>query len=591
MMAIPFDRRGDRPSGPVRAISVAGKVPPHDMTAEGTVLSACLDGGAAIVAAVRLVVTPDDFYADRHRTIFEACLELEDAGGQIDVPSVAVQLMGRDEYDRVGGREYLVDVLNSSAAQTSETAQAAARIVVGLARQRSLLAKMQEAEARLYLGVPPDEFHDLTREVLSELGAIDERSTLRPVWESLVRPVPPEWCLTPPPARTWLLRDGRTGCGSLPLGKAGMLLAEGGAGKTTLLCQLALSVASGEPFLDWFDVQSPGRVLLVMGEEERDDMQRQIHRAATARGSRVDPDRIVVIPLHGVPCAMIERDRDGNVRDTDFAKWLFAFVREQVFSLVVLDPISRFAGLEAETDNAQATRYVQSTERLGSLCGATVLNSHHTNKTSRGGGSVGSSAARGSSAFTDGHRWVATMAIPDANLEEQADRVGEVVTLSFSKNNYERKGAPIYLRRTRSGALEPLDENDASLVRRVQSGDAGRQTKREQRSAELDERQRERAAAEAHEREVRDAAATKARRARDEADDAAVVELRKELPMATTRELVARLKVVRACGGTRAHDAVTRGTLSRTWGTLSRSGPPVPAVPAVPDPLTGELPA
>jgi hypothetical protein len=264
-----------------------------------------------------------------------------------------------------------------------------------------------------------------------------------------------------------------------------MLIAEGGAGKTTILCQLALAVATDTPFLGAFHVETPGRVLLILAEEECDDVQRQVYRAARARGLVLQPNMIVALPLHGVPCSMVARDRDGNVQDTDFASWLYAYLTGESFALVVLDPLSRFAGLEAEKDNAMATRYVQSTEKIGTLCGATVLNAHHTNQPSRGGAAVTTSSARGSTAFTDGHRWVAALSVADLGGDAtEGAPLGEVVTFKVTKNNYGRRSEALVLRRTDHGAFEPMEAGDVERTVRVQSGRAGKEAKRAEREAE-----------------------------------------------------------------------------------------------------------
>ncbi len=566
---------GDSRGAPAR------RPPPYDAHAELCVLSACMFTGASAAEACRALVRPEDFYEESHRRIFEAISELATESQTVDITSVGAWLSDRGRLLQVGGAGYLIDVLNSAPALTRSRLESYASTIAAKAVQRSKLAIVQRAEARLYLGIPGAETSEFLDELVIDLRAEDDRLArpAPPPWAERAQAVPPEWCVDAPPARTWLLRDARTGRGSLPLGKAGMLLAEGGAGKTTLLCQLALSVATGEPFLDWIEVVTPGPVLLLMGEEERDDVQRQIHRAAQSRGIRLEPGRIVVLPLHGVPCAMLERDRDGNVRDTPFAEWLFGYLRDKRFALAVLDPVSRFAGLEAETDNAQATRYVQSTERIGTLCGASVINSHHTNKTSRGGAQVTSSSSRGSSAFTDGHRWVATLTLPDLKTDDDASApTDEVVTFSISKNNYELRGLPLTLRRTKTGALEPMDDHAAAAVRRAQTGETARQAKRSKVAEERSQAQRARDLEDAKRREEREAHILAVRQARDAEDDDAVRRLRKENPMATSRELVALLKKAQACGTDRAHDAVIRATAS----VSCRPDPADPVDPAKP---------
>lgn len=385
-------------------------------------------------------------------------------------------------------------------------------------------------------------------------------------WTALVTPAPEDWFTEPPPPRTWLLRDARAGgAGVLPLGTVGQLVAEGGAGKTMLLAQLAVAVATGTRWLDALDVVASGRVLLALGEEDVDEVRRRLYRARRAVNAPTPPpDSIVTLPLRSVTCALVESDENGNPRDTAFGLWLRAFVASGgPWALVAVDPLSRFAGLDAETDNAAGTRYVQALERFASY-GPTVLGSHHTNKLARGpGGKVDAHSARGSSSIVDGPRWVATLARErfdhgDANVNA---RLGEVVTLGLGvKSNVSRTGASIELRRDddNGGALVPLDESDRELVKAARTGavarratTAQRETDREQTHEMRERKDTERRRASAVERE-------EATRRRDADDDAAARELLSASPDARVRVLVARLKAARACGSTRALAAMHR---------------------------------
>src|SRR5690606_13939290 len=79
------------------------------------------------------------------------------------------------------------------------------------------------------------------------------------------------------------------------------------------------------------------------------------------------------------------------------------------FKLIVMDPLSRFAGPEAEVDNAAATALVQDFERLTQMQGKpAVLVAAHERKR---GKTEDESAdmTRGASALTDGARWVARL--------------------------------------------------------------------------------------------------------------------------------------------------------------------------------------
>lgn len=292
-------------------------------------------------------------------------------------------------------------------------------------------------------------------------------------WDGLALASSAAWFATPPAPRTWLLRDARTGDGVLPAGKVGLVVGEGGVSKTMALVQLAVAVATGTRWLDAFDVARRGRVLLVLGEEDADEVHRRAYNARRSAGAPFPEDgSLVVLPLHGVPAAML----GPNGEPAAFARWLAAFVADSgPFSLVLLDPLSRFAGPEAETDNAMATAFVQGLEALAEGAGgATVLAAHHTNKGARGpGGQVSGASARGSSGFTDGVRWVATLAAERVRHEapEAESRLGELVAFAVAKSNYARKPEPLTLRRdlANGGALVPLDAADRAMVAQAQA--------------------------------------------------------------------------------------------------------------------------
>lgn len=301
-----------------------------------------------------------------------------------------------------------------------------------------------------------------------------------------------EWFAAYPPSRRWLLmrpddlpgsRPGRTGdAGFLPLGKVGVLAAAGGAGKTMALVQLALSVATGKPWLGTFTVPetSRGHVLLALGEEDAEEVRRRLHAAFAAmwpndQGKPSDAAhdamelaerRITILPLAGEPCAFVSTDpKTREAKHTEALAQMRAFLERKSerddhgWSLIALDPLSRFAGAETETDSAAATRFVQAIESLVSVRGTpTVLVAHHTTKGSRKGDEANdTTAVRGSSALTDGVRWVATM-MPEKPAE--TNTVQGRVFFELTKSNY---GPPDKLRsikRAEGGALVPLDGDD-----------------------------------------------------------------------------------------------------------------------------------
>lgn len=366
-----------------------------------------------------------------------------------------------------------------------------------------------------------------------------------PSWDSLVTSVPENWYSSPPPPRTWLLRDARRDCaGVLPLGKTGQLIAAGGVGKTMALLSLAVAVATGSRWLDTFEVASSGRVLMCLGEEDTEEVHRRLHAAARAAGRTPAPDAIVALPLAGVPCSMLEHDERRNLTETAFLPWLRDYLEANAsdsdpWRLVVFDPLSRFAGPDAEIDNAAATRFVAAVESLATLTGATVLVAHHTNKTSRTGGAIDGNASRGSSALHDGFRWQAALApVVIEGIEDPTvrDRLGEIVALTFTKSNYARRAETLRLRRDERGALVPLDETDEQLLAPALASGSARRAR--EKRAEREERENAKREERERARADREAAAA----AKRSAADRALLDAVKESPGLTEDRLLSQMR-------------------------------------------------
>jgi RecA-family ATPase len=355
-------------------------------------------------------------------------------------------------------------------------------------------------------------------------------------WLGRITPVSSEWCSVAPPARKWLLRDARRQNldGLLPRGKAAQLIAEGGAGKTMALIQLAVAIATGEDWFGAFRPFEPGRVFLALGEEDAEEARRRIYRVT--RAGRTPPvGSIVVLPLCGIECALLERDENRGTRPTTFLDQLRSYlVSSGPWDLIAIDPLSRFGGPDTETDNAAATRFVQVIESIVEATGATVMTAHHTNKLSRGGGPVTGAAGRGASALVDGFRWQASLAKGDAENKD-------LVTLAFTKSNYSREADDLILRRDDGGVLRPVGDAELEQITKVMDGSAARAEKAAQREEEREAvriQREEREAAKRAQREQERAAGLAAERTEEER---ALVTILRQRGGITTDELRAAL--------------------------------------------------
>jgi hypothetical protein len=63
-------------------------------------------------------------------------------------------------------------------------------------------------------------------------------------------------------------------------------------------------------------------------------------------------------------------------------------------------------------------------------------------------------------------------------------RLGEIITVSFTKSNYSRRGAPVLLRRGERGSLVPLDADDLDLIQEAKSGAPARAAKTAERESQ-----------------------------------------------------------------------------------------------------------
>ena len=96
---------GNGNGGGVSAASaLAGLAPPHSLEAEASVLGALLLSERAMYALViEEGLKAEDFYRDRHRTVYGAMLELYSQSEPIDVLTVAELLRSQGKLEAIGG--------------------------------------------------------------------------------------------------------------------------------------------------------------------------------------------------------------------------------------------------------------------------------------------------------------------------------------------------------------------------------------------------------------------------------------------------------------------------------------------------------
>ena len=138
--------------GSRRPARSGGRVPPHDLHAEESLLGAMMLEAEAIATAAGLL-RADDFYKPAHAHIFDAIHALYAAGQPVDPVTVADELRRNGLLTTVGGHQVLVDIMASTPATTN--AAGYARIVEEHALLRRLIGVAGEI-AEIGYGMPED---------------------------------------------------------------------------------------------------------------------------------------------------------------------------------------------------------------------------------------------------------------------------------------------------------------------------------------------------------------------------------------------------------------------------------------------------
>ena len=114
----------------------ASRVPPHDLEAERAVIGAMLVSEAA-VASVAERLDAEDFYSEVHRIIYASMMRLYSRGDPIDQLTLTNELRSINEFERIGGRPYVFQIVES--VPTAANAGRYADIVRGKALLRAVI--------------------------------------------------------------------------------------------------------------------------------------------------------------------------------------------------------------------------------------------------------------------------------------------------------------------------------------------------------------------------------------------------------------------------------------------------------------------
>ena len=133
-------------------LRASGRVPPHNLEAEESVLGSMMLMGDAI-AQVSEILKADDFYRSAHRAIYEALIGLYARGEPVDAITAVEELKRRGTLEPAGGALYIHHLVET--VPTPASAPHYARIVADHALLRRLIKAGSQIVDRAF-GVPED---------------------------------------------------------------------------------------------------------------------------------------------------------------------------------------------------------------------------------------------------------------------------------------------------------------------------------------------------------------------------------------------------------------------------------------------------
>jgi len=400
------------------------------LEAERAVLGAVLvDASAAETALNKLKA--ENFSNPQLATVFRAVERLAGRGDPVELPSVTMELSEGEKLEEAGGAAF-VSMLTDDCPSVANVGWYADK-VVRYAYDRRALEAFRLATQGLEDG---GDAEAAMAKVSAATGSLrgESQEAVSSILDRLWVPPPIEEMVEPPPRRRWLLqRDDDSGdlVGVFPLGKVGLIPGAGGTGKTRAFFQLAIAIATGRDWLGFFrisDEARTGKVVLFLAEEDAEERRKRLYSACRAEcltGEEIQRvhDNVVIVPLAGHPLPLV-REVDGQLIETAEFRAIFKKLEDEgPTSLVVFDPMTRFAA-GVESSNDVATAFFQRIERFCEAPGRpSVIVAAHTSQNDRENGKA---TPRGVSGQIDAARWVLSM-VPKGR---------STVIVSQMKSNY-----------------------------------------------------------------------------------------------------------------------------------------------------------
>ena len=161
------------------------KIPPQNIEAEQSVIgSVFLD--KEVIYKVMRILSPNDFYSESHKLIYEVLLDLNDNALAIDLLTVTEKLRQKDYLDKVGGVTYIASL--PGMVPTSANVEHYAKIVEEKSLLRTLISLASRIANMSYEGSEnAQRLMDEAERMILELSSRRSTSTFTPIKEILLK--------------------------------------------------------------------------------------------------------------------------------------------------------------------------------------------------------------------------------------------------------------------------------------------------------------------------------------------------------------------------------------------------------------------
>lgn len=165
---------------------LGGKVPPHSLEAEKSVLGGILLDNAAMDRIADIRLDADDFYAENHQRIYRTIFELIARGSPADIITVTNSLKDSGQLEKAGGAAAVSSLVDYEYSVANILAYAT--IVKEKSQQRKIITVSLEQSGKAYTGVEDHTaFVEETEKRLFEVTSAKNTNTFDPLKEILLR--------------------------------------------------------------------------------------------------------------------------------------------------------------------------------------------------------------------------------------------------------------------------------------------------------------------------------------------------------------------------------------------------------------------